>query len=210
METGETALKPVTDLIHRHERVIWEVTLRGAEGAAAAATFETTDDHPWWVPGQGWVDTDRLAPGLPVLTRDGQQLIIARVVPTDRVDATYNLSVADFETYFVGDLRILVHNCLPKPGHGRGAVEKGQRDPKRGFTPKERELKRQEQNNQCANCGTPIDENNSEGHHIVRHADGGPTKPENHAEVCEDCHTKIHRKPEVVCKDRVGQADCNQ
>ncbi|MCQ8186660.1 HINT domain-containing protein, partial [Parvularcula maris] len=33
----------------------------------------------------------------------------------NRIDATYNLTVADFHTYFVGEERVLVHNCdLPK------------------------------------------------------------------------------------------------
>ena len=31
-----------------------------------------------------------------------------------RVDATYNLTVADFETYFVGENKVLVHNCKKK------------------------------------------------------------------------------------------------
>lgn len=36
---------------------------------------------------------------------------IASVTETDRTDATYNLTVAGFETYFVGEQRVLVHNC---------------------------------------------------------------------------------------------------
>jgi hypothetical protein len=32
----------------------------------------------------------------------------------------------------------------------------------------------------------------SRGHHIGRHADGGPTTPENQAEVCIDCHKELH------------------
>lgn len=40
--------------------------------------------------------------------------------------------------------------------------------------------------------GTDIDASNSQGHHIERHADGGPTTPDNHAEVCTDCHKELH------------------
>ena len=84
---------------------------------------------------------------------------------------------------------------LPKPGHGPGAVPKEDRDPKRLFTPAEREAKRAEQDNQCGNgCGTKIDETNSDGHHIKRHADGGQTVPENHAEVCKNCHRDLHKE----------------
>ena len=82
---------------------------------------------------------------------------------------------------------------LPKPPTGKGKVPKSERDPKRFFTPKERKEKREEQDNQCANgCGTEINESNSAGHHIDRHADGGQTVPENHAEVCLDCHNELH------------------
>jgi len=84
---------------------------------------------------------------------------------------------------------------LPKPPTGPGAVPKSERDPKRFFTPAEREAKRAEQGGKCANgCGSKIDASNSAGHHIKRHADGGRTVPENHAEVCNDCHKKLHSK----------------
>jgi len=83
--------------------------------------------------------------------------------------------------------------ALPSVPAGPGTVPQSGRDPKRVFTPAEREAKRAEQMGQCANgCGTVIDNTNSRGHHIRRHADGGKTLPENHAEVCKDCHDEIH------------------
>ncbi|PTN55677.1 RHS repeat-associated core domain-containing protein [Stenotrophomonas panacihumi] len=82
---------------------------------------------------------------------------------------------------------------LPKPPTGPGSVAKSERDPKRYFSSSEREAKRAEQGGQCANgCGTQIDASNSAGHHIDRHADGGPSVPENHAEVCIECHKELH------------------
>lgn len=112
-KTGETALKEVTDLIQRHERVIWEVSLTGPSGEIAS--FETTDDHPWWVAGQGWRETAQLTTGMAVVTKDGRGMLVASVFETRRTEATYNLTVADFETYFVGEKRILVHNCNQTP-----------------------------------------------------------------------------------------------
>ena len=109
VDTGETRLQPVTDLIRRHERVIWEVELVAFDGSREL--FETTDDHPWWIAGEGWKTTEELSPGAAVVTRDGRGMVIARVEQTDRVDATYNLTVDVFHTYFVGDQRVLVHNC---------------------------------------------------------------------------------------------------
>jgi hypothetical protein len=60
-------------------------------------------------------------PGMAVVTKDGRGMIIADVVKTERTDATFNLTVADFETYFVGEFGVLVHNCSKKPGGGRNA-----------------------------------------------------------------------------------------
>ncbi|MGQ3051667.1 MAG: RHS repeat-associated core domain-containing protein [Roseateles sp.] len=87
---------------------------------------------------------------------------------------------------------------LPHVPTGPGTVPKAERDPQRLFTPAQREAKRAEQGGQCANgCGTKIDDANSAGHHKQRHADGGKTNSDNHAEVCLDCHAKIHgRKPD--------------
>ena len=82
---------------------------------------------------------------------------------------------------------------LPKPPTGPGSVPVAQRDPQRSFTNSARESKRAEQGGKCATgCGTSIDRSNSAGHHVERHADGGPTTSSNHAEVCLDCHKQLH------------------
>lgn len=84
---------------------------------------------------------------------------------------------------------------LPSVPQGPGSVSKAERDPKRYWTPEERATKRAEQDHLCAKgCGTKIDHSNSEGHHLKRHADGGMTVSENHAEACKDCHKEIHGK----------------
>lgn len=100
-----------------HERVIWEVALSSSEGASEY--FETTDDHPWWImdaDGSGaWVLTEDLEIGMTVLSRaddaEDRMMTTTSVRPTEREDLTYNITVADFHTYFVGESRILVHNC---------------------------------------------------------------------------------------------------
>jgi hypothetical protein len=81
---------------------------------------------------------------------------------------------------------------LPKPPRGPGSVPRAQRDPQRVWTPAQRAAKRQEQGDSCPGCGTKIDASSSRGHHIERHADGGPTNEANHAEVCLDCHLELH------------------
>lgn len=147
-QTGETALKPVTDLILRHNRVIWEVSFSGSQGQQAS--FETTDDHPWWIVdnsgGGRWVETENLEPGMVATARgrndlakfmsaslpstpQDQTMVVTSVAKTNRSDATYNLTVADFETYFVGEQRVLVHNCkLPPVAKGPGVAAEGVAD----------------------------------------------------------------------------------
>jgi RHS repeat-associated protein len=151
-DTGETALKEVTDLIQRHERVIWEVSMTGANGEAEK--FETTDDHPWWIAGQGWKRTEELVAGMAVVTRDGRGMMLISAVETDRTDATYNLTVADFETYFVGEQRVLVHNCdVPRNADGTFASRGGSsRTASDEFTPSQRRSTLQ--NNRDANGGS--------------------------------------------------------
>ena len=118
--TGETSLKAVTDLISQNERMIWTVMV--ASENAAAETFETTDDHPWWIVdknGNGsWKTTDALMSGMNVTTADNRTLTITAVTETENTDYTYNLTVADFETYFVGQQKILVHNCSDDDSSG--------------------------------------------------------------------------------------------
>ncbi len=115
-ETGETALKEVTRLFE-HQRIIWVLTLSGENGASEV--FETTDDHPWWIidaEGSGeWLNTEQLAVGMTVVSRTDAApdrfMTVTSVEATARLDTTYNITVADFHTYFVGENRVLVHNC---------------------------------------------------------------------------------------------------
>ena len=82
---------------------------------------------------------------------------------------------------------------LPKPGKGKGTVPPNQRDPKRVWTKKERQEQLEEkQDGKCAQCGQPKKVNETQGHHKKRHADGGGTVPDNHAEVCKECHVELH------------------
>ncbi len=125
--TGETTLKSVTHVIQRHDRVIWEVSLVGVDGKKAK--FDTTNDHPWWVSGQGWKNTQDLKAQMAVVSLDGRGMLVESVTETTQIDGTYNITVADFETYFVGKQQLLVHNECDfkfKPsGKGRGGIIDG-------------------------------------------------------------------------------------
>ncbi len=148
-ETGETALKEVTDFIPAHDREIWRVAVKGD---TSSEVFETTHEHPWWVidgDGKGaWKETHELKPEMRVIARGDLEeprlilastgnagtispdriMMIASVENTGRIDATYNITVADFHTYFVGTQRVLVHNCKPVQGPANPGATKNVSD----------------------------------------------------------------------------------
>lgn len=85
------------------------------------------------------------------------------------------------------------NKAIPKPAKGKGSVAPAQRDKKRVWSKEENKKKLEEQDNKCMQCGKYIKLKDAHGHHIVRHADGGPTNSENHAVVCKPCHIKLHK-----------------
>jgi len=194
-ETGEEALKPVLGLILLHDRVIWDLETVSETGEAH--TFGTTDDHPWWVEGHGWKRTDELGPKDILVTLSGEKVSISSVTNTNVIEPTFNFEVADFNTYFVGESKVWVHNAacdLPKLPRGKGSVPPSQRDPKRGLNKTQRADLLESQDGKCAGCKEPKSVDEVASHHLTRHADGGKTVPEDMAAVCDDCHKYIHGK----------------
>jgi len=84
-------------------------------------TIETSGGHRFWVSGTGWNRARDFQPGVRLYG-----LLKTHGVRTVRVvdpKTTYNLIVADFHTYFVGQARILSHdNTIPR---ATGAVVPG-------------------------------------------------------------------------------------
>lgn len=104
VETGELAYKVV---LHTTVREPSPVT----KFAVGDETIRATVGHHFWVSGRGWTKTRELAAEQPLHTPIG----IIRVASTESAESapTYNLVVADFHTYFVGQSAILSHDVLP-------------------------------------------------------------------------------------------------
>ena len=110
VESGELAYKPVLATTVRKPRPRIRVSL-GSESIIA------TPSHPFWVLGQGWRLTKQLAVGDRLHTPSGAVTIdrLEKLPPVSTpAGLTYNLVVADFNTYFVGDRGILVHDNMPR------------------------------------------------------------------------------------------------
>jgi tetratricopeptide (TPR) repeat protein len=100
-ETGELAYKPVLRTTIRPQGELIKVT-------AESESFQTSGGHLFWVSGEGWVKSRNLKSGQVLHTARGPLHVTE--VEAGSVAQTYNLVVADFSTYFVGQQMILSHD----------------------------------------------------------------------------------------------------
>lgn len=102
---GELAYKEVTALYRNQRDDIIKLYV-------GEQVIETTDNHPFWVEGKGWVYADELQVGDKLQKADRSNLTIDKVefVKLEEPVTVYNFTVADFHTYYVTDLGIWVHN----------------------------------------------------------------------------------------------------
>jgi hypothetical protein len=77
--------------------------------ATKSETITTTLGHPFWVSGHAWKMAKELKPG-DRLHSLGGAVEIKSIEPLDKLEPAHNLVVADFNSYFVGDEGLLVHD----------------------------------------------------------------------------------------------------
>lgn len=119
-DSGETKLKPVTQLMITQPKPLFKLTTRDVSGKLEA--MEVTDNHPYWVEGQGWVDAENLQPGMVLANLDAGSLLVVSLEMVGRSETTYNFTVADFHTFFAGKQKAFVHNCNNTCKFGAQAV----------------------------------------------------------------------------------------
>jgi hypothetical protein len=102
-ETGQTGYFTVTAVFSRHVSSLLEVVIDGE-------LIRVTEEHPFWVIGEGWVSAEDLEPGDCVQTLEGtcRAVVGVQTVPADTW--VYNFTVAEAHTYFVAGGGYLVHN----------------------------------------------------------------------------------------------------
>jgi hypothetical protein len=106
-ESGELNYKPVLRTTVRPRGTTFRVT-------AESETIAASSGHLFWVAGEGWVKARHLAPGQELHSRDGA-VRVSSVEPGEEVE-TFNLEVADFHSYFVGEGKVLCHdNTVRQP-----------------------------------------------------------------------------------------------
>jgi hypothetical protein len=101
IETGELAFKPVLATSVRPPAELLKLQIGGQE-------FITTRGHPVWVIGAGWRMAKELSVGDRLHTATGAVEVEA-IAPGPQAEA-HNFVVAEFNNYFVGDIKLLVHD----------------------------------------------------------------------------------------------------
>jgi hypothetical protein len=105
VETGELAFKPVL-------RTTTRPVGKTVTFTAGPETFACSGGHVFWVSGEGWRKASELESGMLLHTSGGPTPIVSLEEGNDA--ATYNLIVADFATYFIGQQKILSHDFTPR------------------------------------------------------------------------------------------------
>jgi hypothetical protein len=107
-DTGELAFQPILQTSRRPPEKLVKVRL----ATRYEETIEGSGGHPLWVAGEGWVKLRQLKSGQVLHGVDGSTVISD--VEEGSTQPTFNLVVAEFHTYVVGETRILCHDNTPR------------------------------------------------------------------------------------------------
>ena len=103
--TGEIGIKKVSATFIKETNTLYHIFTEDEE-------IVTTNEHPFWVSGIGWVAACDLCPGDNLFVHDKKMVSVTNVFVEilDIPVTVYNFEVEDWHTYFVGADKILVHN----------------------------------------------------------------------------------------------------
>ncbi|WP_405629429.1 polymorphic toxin-type HINT domain-containing protein [Pseudoalteromonas sp. Ld20] len=197
-ETGQVSWREVTDTFKDWHTETITFTVVDENGVEESIT--TTAEHPFYVDNQGWLPAGDVSEGTVISgPKVDNNISIVNIQVNQEPQYAYNFTVNTDHTYFVGKTNMWVHNAcdfskVPKSPTGRGSAAPGDRDPKRTYSRGEINEMLQDQGGKCAGCGETKSLSEVDGHHVQRHADGGPTTKENGAALCKDCHKEVHAK----------------
>ena len=106
VNSGQIAFKPVFKSTTRPPVRLLKVATDDGE-------LICTGGHPFWINGLGWRYAWELEVGMRFHSVDGSSEIIS-IEDSGRSEEAYNLVVADYHNYFVGEDRILSHDNSPR------------------------------------------------------------------------------------------------
>lgn len=100
--------QPVVATKVTHNQPIYELVVENDLGVKE--TFNTTEEHPFWVKDIGWQKASILKQDDILLDRNGKDLKVVSQVLLAKLDTVYNIEVDHYHTYHVGKLGVWVHN----------------------------------------------------------------------------------------------------
>jgi hypothetical protein len=103
-----TLTQKVSQVFVRTSPVLVDITVAGI-------LITCTPEHPFWVPGVGWIKAGALVAGDKLQTEAGAAISIDSLRRREGAFIVYNLEVENVHSYYVSDLHFLVHNQ-----YGRG------------------------------------------------------------------------------------------
>lgn len=102
-KTGKVAYKNVAWLFQKQVDKLYIIHV-GRE------KIQTTNDHPFWIKGFGWVAAEDLKAGMMLEDVQGKLLQVDEVEVKKQKSTVYNFKVEDFHTYYVSNLHVWTHN----------------------------------------------------------------------------------------------------
>ena len=83
--------------------------------------IKATPEHPFWVEGKGWVKAEHLKADYELKTQSDTKVKITKVTYNQKSTPVYNFSVAQLHNYYVGQNKLLVHNCAETQSYAEAA-----------------------------------------------------------------------------------------
>jgi hypothetical protein len=109
---GRRVMRPVRALERRFARGLVEVSL------SSGKTIVMSPEHQMWVAASGWVRASELTLADRLYDSDGREASLVSLVSrpagggaASSAVEVFNLVVEEFNTYYVGEDRVLVHSC---------------------------------------------------------------------------------------------------
>jgi hypothetical protein len=125
---GELILRQIEEKFERTAYNLLFLTIRSSSGETQ--TLTTTNEHPVYVEGLGWIEAIDLEPGQEVLEPDGSKSTVIATRHERHLEGitVYNFRVNECHTYFVREQAsqaepVWVHNALCGPGRKMGVAE---------------------------------------------------------------------------------------
>lgn len=117
-KTGETAYRKVLRNIYREAVPSYKLWMHGHTEDDIYSSYGliiATAEHPFWVKGKGWVPLSELQPGDPlVISQFSDDVRVRKVEFNYPTSYVHNLEVEEFNTFFVTEYGVWVHNCNTK------------------------------------------------------------------------------------------------